>query len=205
MAGRNLQIDAEVRGREALSRELSLFAGRLRRSVLQKPLRDSMPMLRSTIAGVAPVLDKNKRGSAWMLKRGARKRGLVSRSVKVLPSSLQRKRGNVGVWLTVTRPKGGGTSTGVLAGTKVKKFKPRDPRGKGKFVFLKKDGKASAVYRPNDPFYFKFLERGTKHIPAEKYQFIGRIAQGPMGDNTLRIATRKSIEAIQQLRITQKP
>lgn len=194
------EVRADIQGLEELARGLKGMRRTLQRKTLRKPLFDSMDLMRRTIAGHAPVLDPKKRGSRWMRRVGARRTGLMKRSVKTLWSKLQVKRGDAGVWVTVTRPKT--TKRQVKEGGGSRRLAV-NARRRGGFGLIRQSGARGATYYPNDPFYFKFLEQGTKHIPKERYQFIGRTATGAQGNATMAAFTRMAREALQRLQASE--
>lgn len=192
-----VEVRVQIQGLEELARGLRGMRRTLQRKTLRKPLFTAMELMRKTVAGNAPVLDRKKRGSAWMLRNKARRTGLVRRSVKTLWSKLQVRRGDAGVWLTVTRAKT--TKRQIREGGGSKRLAV-NARRRGGFGLIRHDGSAGATYFPNDPFYFKFLEQGTKHIKKERYQFIGRAATGAQGNATMATFTREAITAINALK-----
>jgi len=188
-----------IQGLDELARGLRGMTRTLQRKTLKKPLYAGMELMRQTIAGVAPVLNTRKRGGAWMKRNRARRVGMVRRSVKTMWSRLQVKRGDVGVWVTVIRPKT--TKRAIKEGGSRKLAV--NARRRGGFGLIRKDGAPGATYFPNDPFYFRFLEQGTKHIPRERYQFIGRIASGAQGNATMTRFVREAITAINALKVSE--
>lgn len=213
-----VETRVDIIGLDKLEAGLKGMRRTLQRKTLRKPLFYGMEFMRKTIAAKAPVLNTKKRGGAWMLKYGARKKGLVRSRIKTIWSKLQVSRGNAGVWVTAYQP---GASAKVKreegayinyasrkrreaqkalirAGGSRRAFY-RSRRGKGA-VPLKTFMGAGRNYFPNDPFYFKFLEQGTKFIPKARYQWIGRVASGAQGNATMAAFTTAAIEAIEKLK-----
>lgn len=213
-----VETRVDLRGLDELAAGLRGMKRTLQRKTLRQPLFKGMDLMRRTIAGNAPVLDTNKRGGAWMRKYGARKKGLVRSRVKTLWSKLQVSKGNAGVWVTVYQPG---------ASAKVKKEEgayirfASKKRREAQKAFMRAGGSRRAFYRsrrgqgpvpyktftgpgrnylPNDPFYFKFLEKGTKYIPKERYQWIGRAATGAQGNATMAAFIREASTAIRNLK-----
>lgn len=103
--------------------------------------------LRRGLRSAGNVIRAQARINAPVLKRPTPRRiaGLVRRSIVVRGSRLAKQRGDVGVFVTV--------------------FRSKPARQLGSFS----DVKTKRVTRPNDPFYFKFLELGTKKMQARSF------------------------------------
>lgn len=121
----------------------------LRVGALRKGLRAAGNVIKQEARGLAPVLG----GSESSASRGRLARrsivrnripGLVRDSISVRGSRLARKRGDLGVYVTVRRLTRAQVSAGKAAGY-----------GIGK--------------NPRDPFYFKFLEMGTRKMAARSF------------------------------------
>lgn len=110
---------------------------KLRIGALRKGLRAAGRVIQAEARANAPVLQKQV---------PYRIRGLVRRSITVRASRIARRRGDVGVYVTVRRLTGKQITAGKAAGF-------------------------AAGKNPKDPFYFRFLELGTKKMPAR--EFIG--------------------------------
>ena len=108
--------------------------------VVQKAARDATP----SIAAGAPAV-----------RRGYRKPGTVRQAISVRTSKQARAEGNVGVFVNV-RPAPGAKFKTVRASIFGIKLKQR------RQVRASQRGAKS----PNDPFYWRFLEFGTRHSRA---------------------------------------
>lgn len=194
-----VELQGKVEGIDKLADGLKGMRRTLAKRTLRKPLFTGMDLTRRTIAGISDVLQTTDpvkhRGGRWMLANKARKKGMVKRSVKTLWSKLQSRRGDAGVWVTITRPNT--TKAQIREGGGKKKLAV-SARRRGAFSYIRRDGTRGATYRPNDPFYFRFLEFGTKKMKPRP--FIGRIARGPQGGATLRLFVREAVKAIEQLK-----
>jgi HK97 gp10 family phage protein len=190
-------IESEVKGLAELSRGLKGVRRRLQRTTLRRPLRLGGIVLREAIRARAPVLNTSKRGGAWMKRVGARKVGLVKRATSVLNSRIATSRGNVGVFVTVRRPKA--TKRQIKEGGGDRKLAVSAKR-RGGFGLLRKDGARGGTYYPNDPFYFRFLEEGTKNISPRKYRFIGLTAQGRAGREAVSVFVKEAAKGISNLK-----
>lgn len=122
-------------GVEDLKRALRELPWQMRRKVLRGALRSAAKVIQGEAKAKAPVLVQST---------PYRTRGLVRRSISVTNSKLARKRGYVGVFVTVRRG--------------------RAALSRGAYSTL-----SGKLVRPNDPFYFKFLELGTKNMKARPF------------------------------------
>ncbi|ODT38208.1 MAG: hypothetical protein ABS55_01330 [Lautropia sp. SCN 70-15] len=122
-------------GVEDLKRALQALPWQLRRKALRGALRSAAKVIQGEARARAPVL---------LQSTPYRTRGLVRRSISVTSSKLARKRGDVGVFLTVRRG--------------------RSALNRGAYLTLSR-----RLVRPNDPFYFKFLELGTKKMKPRPF------------------------------------
>lgn len=134
-------IDDAKRALEELPRKLRLGA-------IRKALRAAGNVVKREAQANAPVLQTATKH---------RIRGLVRRSITVRGSRLARRRGDLGVYVTVRRLTGKQIVAGKQAGFGV----GRNPR---------------------DPFYFRFLETGTKKMAARS--FIGPALQSKSEEAT---------------------
>lgn len=103
-------------------------------------------ILRRGITEAARVIQLAAAVRAPVLSRPAkwRTRGLVRESIVIRPSKLARKRGEVGGFVTVKR------------------------LGK-RAIFNAKIKGVGGARNPRDPFYFRFLEMGTKKMGARPF------------------------------------
>lgn len=144
MAGDTIRID----GLDDATRALRELPRKLRLGALRKALRAAGRVIQAQARADAPVLQSVTKH---------RIRGLVRRSITVRASRLARRRGDIGVYVTVRRLTGKQVAAGKAAGF-----------GVGK--------------NPRDPFYFRFLEEGTKKMPARS--FLGPALQSKGKDAT---------------------
>lgn len=169
---------------------------KMAQKVLPAPLRKGGRVIAREASRKAPVLDTEKRGGRWMLKPPPKRiQGLVRRSLRVIPSKLRRKEGNVGVFVTVSRVGVRRTRGESRDAFRARKSISVSRRKEGMFSYLPPGNRT--VYRPNDPFYFKFLEKPKNHIKTDKYQFItptastfGQQALQTVVDETVKTITR---------------
>lgn len=119
-----------VSGLDELKRKLSEIPKAMRRRVLRNALAAGAREVRDTAKRGAPVLNLGA-----SLKAPYRKPGTVKQAISVRTSKLDRKEGNVGVFVNVRPAKKG-------------------HRG---------------AKSQNDPFYWRFLEFGTKKMAARSF------------------------------------
>lgn len=131
MAGDAIKIDGFGDAIAAL-RELPRS---LRLKTLKSALRLAGRVIQGEAKAKAPVLK---------VRTKYRTPGLVRRSISVRASKLARKRGDVGVYVTVRRL----SKTQVAAG---------------------KEAGFAAGRNPRDPFYFRFLEMGTTKMQQRPF------------------------------------
>lgn len=131
MAGEVIRIS----GLDDAQRALAELPRKLRFGALRKGLRAAGRVIQVEARANAPVLQTATK---------YRIRGLVRRSITVRASRLARRRGDVGVYVTVRRLTGKQIAAGKAAGFAV----GRNPR---------------------DPFYFRFLEQGTRKMVARPF------------------------------------
>jgi HK97 gp10 family phage protein len=102
--------------------------------------------MRKGLRAAGRVIQTEARANAPVLQTATkhRIRGLVRRSITVRASRLARQRGDIGVYVTVRRL----TAKQIRAGKE-------EGFGAGK--------------NPRDPFYFRFLEKGTRKMTARPF------------------------------------
>jgi HK97 gp10 family phage protein len=122
-------------GLEDAQRALGDLPRKLRFGTLRKALRAAGRVIQVEARANAPVLQTAAKH---------RIRGLVRRSITVRASRLARRRGDVGVYVTVRQL----NSKQILAGRAAGYGVGRNPR---------------------DPFYFRFLELGTRRMTARPF------------------------------------
>jgi HK97 gp10 family phage protein len=137
-----------VSGLDDAMRALRELPRKLRTASLRKALRAAGNVIRREAQANAPVLQSVTKH---------RLRGLVRRSITVRGSRLARKRGDLGVYVTVRKLSKQQITAGKAAGF-----------GVGQ--------------NPRDPFYFRFLEMGTKKMAARS--FIGPALQSKSKEAT---------------------
>ncbi len=130
-----------IGGLEDAKQALAELPRKLRIGALRKGLRAAGQVIRREAQANAPVLQFSPERPSVRKYRTA---GLVRRSITVRGSRLARQRGDLGVYVTVRQLTRKQVTAGKQAGF-----------GVGK--------------NPKDPFYFKFLEAGTKKMPARSF------------------------------------
>jgi len=155
MAGEVIRIS----GLEDAQRALAELPRKLRFGAVRKALRASGRVIQTEARARAPVLQTATK---------YRIRGLVRRSIAVRASRLARRRGDVGVYVTVRRLTGKQIAAGKAAGF-----------GAGR--------------NPRDPFYFRFLEQGTRKMAARS--FLGPALQS-RGEEAARAFSDELMRAI---------
>ena len=144
-----------VEGLEQLDARLKGLTSKLRASVLRNALAAGAREVRDTAKRSAPVL---RAGTA--LKAPYRKPGTVRDAIRVRTSKAAKQAGDVGVFVNV-KP---------LAGAKYRRVTKRS-LFTGKKVRTRQLVKASdrGAKNPNDPFYWRFLEFGTKRMAPRSF------------------------------------
>lgn len=167
----------KLEGVDALVRALRDAPQKIRVKAVRRALTLAGRVIRDAAKAEAPML-----GDAERLRFGpvrprrfkrkataTRKPGTVRRAISVRPSKFARQGGDEGVFIGV-----------------------RPLRGSAQ---IKRYGKASAR-NPNDPFYWRFLEFGTRKMG--KRPFLGPAARSE-GDNAIATFMREAVPAIQKL------
>jgi HK97 gp10 family phage protein len=121
-------------------------------------------VLRNALAAGARVVQKDAKRNAPVLNLGGsikapyRKPGTVRDAIRVRTSKDDRKAGDVGVFVNVLPAKGAKfkTTTSSFLGVKVKTRTQTKASQRG-------------AKSPNDPFYWRFLEFGTKKMAARPF------------------------------------
>lgn len=133
-------VEVKLRGLDDLSRQISALKADLRRKVVKGALRDAAAPIRRAAKAAAPVLAQPTK---------TRVPGVVRDNVRVFASKLRRAaRGEIGVYATVA----------VAPGKRKVLKRVRRLRRAGMAVVVR-----------NDPFYFRFLEMGTKKMRARPF------------------------------------
>lgn len=148
-------MDAEVKltGFDELAKKLREIPLALRKRVLRNALAAGARVVRDQAKRNAPVLQLN--GS---LKAPYRKPGTVRDAIRVRTSKQARQAGDVGVFINVVPAKGA-------------KFKTTTTRFVGLKVRNRTQTRTSqrGAQSRNDPFYWRFLEFGTKKMGARSF------------------------------------
>jgi HK97 gp10 family phage protein len=150
-------ITGTVTGLPDLRAALRALPVTLRNRVLRNALATAARPIRDSARRLAPVMKPGRNVH--------RTPGLLKRSIVVRTSSDARRRGNVGVFVNVRPAKGAkyATETRTSFGRKVRVRR---------LLRASQRGARSKL----DPFYWRFLEFGTKHIG--KREFLTRAAAG---------------------------
>lgn len=151
-AGLPLQVKLE--GFEELAAKLRSLVPAMRRRILGNALRAGARVVRDEARGHAPVLAVGSRAKY-------RTPGLVRSRISVRTSKVARRDGNVGVFVNV-KPAEGAKYTTVrsnLFGLK----------GLGTKTRVKVRTSQRGANSPRDPFYWRFLEFGTRKMRARSF------------------------------------
>lgn len=152
MAGEVVRVE----GLDELRHKLRDMLGTLRRRVLRNALAAGAREVRDAARRLAPVL----RAGTEMKAPIRRKPGTVRRAIVVRTSRDDKRAGNVGVFVNV-RPAKGATFRTVTQ---------RGPLGIGsRKVRVQKRASQRGANSPNDPFYWRFLEFGTRKMAARPF------------------------------------
>lgn len=148
-----VMIEAKVTGIPDLREALRGIVPKLRVRALRNALAAGARVVQRAARTATPVI----RASALPVRKGYRKPGTVKKAISVRTSKLARQAGNVGVFVNVKPAKGAAYRTetrGVIFKSKVRTLKRASQRG---------------ARSPNDPFYFRFINWGTKNIRPFKF------------------------------------
>lgn len=147
-----VETSATVQGLPELRQALAALPDKIKRQALAKALRQSGSVIKDEARRGAPVLDLTKRGNLSAVRRGVRKPGTLKNAIVVRVSKAAKRGGDVGVFINV-RPANGTVyraATASVGGAK----------GKARYVAKASQRGANS---PNDPYYWRFQEFGTKH------------------------------------------
>jgi len=146
-------MDAEVKitGVEDAAAKLRALVPAMRKKVLRNALAAGARLVRDDAKRNAPVLSAS-------FKAPYRKPGTVRDAISVRTSKNARKAGDVGVFVNVRPAKGAKfkTNTTNLIVVKIKRRVQTRASQRG-------------AKSPNDPFYWRFLEFGTRKMAARSY------------------------------------
>lgn len=161
-SGNDYGVNVEVKGIDELRRALDAVPANLKRKGLAKGLRLAGNVVRTAARRVAPQLQPRTSDDGRILKPYKyRKKGTVARNIVVRASKFARRQGDIGVFIGVRRLKGTRTKTLGAAGAK----------------------------NPNDPFYWSFLEFGTKKMRKRPFLSWGAQTLDQAADIVIREAT----------------
>lgn len=150
-------ISAKVHGLPDLRAALQGIAPKLRKRALRNALAAAARPLRNAAAADVPRLVAPIRNRAGAV---IRKPGTVATAISVRTSKEAARAGDVGVFVNVRPAKGA-------------KYKTVTTKALGGLVKAKQRVKVRSSQRgaasPNDPFYWRFLEFGTRHMPARPF------------------------------------
>lgn len=134
-------VNVKIAGIDELKRALADLPSKLRRKALMKPMRSAMKVVLDAARAAVPVLQA---------PTPYRTSGLLKKRLAVRASRVSRQAGNVGVFVNV-RP-AAGAKFATVAGVRVK-------------TKASQRGAKSRL----DPFYWRFVEFGTRKMGARKF------------------------------------
>lgn len=171
-------VIVKLEGVEHLRGALKSLPDKLRKKVLMAALRKAARVVQRYARQYVPVLKAPAR---------YRTRGLLKRRIAVRISRESRKQGNVGVFVNIKPADRAKYATETIRVGRVKIKQSR-------LVKAGQRGRRS----PNDPFYWRFVEFGTRHMPA--VSFIGKA--GEKLDESLSVFEREAVAAIEKFNQT---
>ncbi len=147
-------ITTRVQGIPDLKEALQGIVPKLRVRALRNALAAGMRIVQRKAINEAPALSI----SALAVRKGYRTPGLLKKRISVRTSKVARRAGDVGIFVNI-KPAAGAkfkTTTYRLAGlvTRTRRKTADSQRG---------------AKSPNDPFYWRFVEFGTKTAKAAKF------------------------------------
>lgn len=140
-------VSFKLEGLDQLMLSLRNVPNNLRKKALTKALRAAGKVILDEARARAPVL---KTATPY------RRAGTVKKAIKIRVSKMDKRQGNVGVFINV-------------------KPLTKAQIGKHKASSAKAGGKASGSANPNDPYYWRWLEFGHKIVPRSSGQQGGGI------------------------------
>lgn len=176
-------IEAKVTGIPDLRAALRGIVPKLRVRALRNALAAGARVVQRAARDATPVIN----AASLPVRLGYRKPGTVRQAISVRTSKTARAAGNVGVFVNVRPAKGARfkTTRGAF-GLKVRRQVRASQRG---------------AKSPNDPFYWRFLQFGTKH--ARAFNFLERGAQ--QLPQALQVFLAKIVPAIEKLNQPKAP
>ena len=150
-------IEAKVTGIPDMREALRSIVPKLRVRALRNALAAGARVVQASARAAVPVIS----ASSLPVRLGYRKPGTVRKALSVRTSKLARQQGNVGVFVNVKPAKGAAfKTTRGLFGVKVRRQTRASQRG---------------AKSPSDPFYWRFLNFGTKSM--RPFAFLEKGAQ----------------------------
>jgi HK97 gp10 family phage protein len=148
-------ITVEVKGLENLRAQLAALPDRLRRRVLRNVLAVGARVVRDEAKRLTPVLAVPVRRKGGQI---VRKPGTVRQAIKVRTSKEAKAEGNVGVFVNVVPAKAARfkTTTTRVLGLRIKRTQQVRASQRG-------------AQSPVDPYYWRFLEFGTRHLQPRRF------------------------------------
>jgi HK97 gp10 family phage protein len=150
-------IEAKVTGIPDLREALRGIVPKLRVRALRNALAAGARVVQAAARAATPVLN----ASSFAVRKGYRKPGTVRRAISVRTSKVAKRAGDVGVFVNVKPAKGAQFKTetrGVFIKSKVRVLKRASQRG---------------AKVPTDPYYWRFIQWGTKHMAARDFLMKG--------------------------------
>ena len=141
-------IEAKVVGLPDLRAALQGVVPKLRVRAIRNALAAGAREVQKAARAATPVISP----AAPAVRRGWRKPGTVRKAISVRTSKLARRAGSVGVFVNVRPAKGaryGAVTVGPVFRTRVRVLKRASQRG---------------ARSPNDPFYWRWLNFGARHM-----------------------------------------
>ena len=146
-----MDVKVNLQGFEDLAAKLRALAPAMRKRVLRNALAAGARLVRDDAKRRAPVLSN-------AMKAPYRKPGTVRDAIRVRTSKTARQSGDVGVFVNVLPAKGA-------------KFKTTTRRVVGIKLRTRTQVRTSqrGAQSRNDPYYWRFLEFGTRKMSARKF------------------------------------
>lgn len=141
-------ITTRFEGLPDLREALATLVPKLRIRALRNALAAGARVVQRAARAATPVISS----AALAVRKGYRAPGTVKKAISVRTSKVARQAGDVGVFVNVRPAKGARfkTTTTSFVGLKIKGRKQVRASARG-------------AKSPTDPFYWRFLEFGTKH------------------------------------------
>ncbi len=147
-------LEAKVIGLPDLRAALRGIVPKLRVRALRNALAAGARVVQKAARGATPIIN----AASLPVRMGYRKPGTVRRAISVRTSKSARQAGNVGVFVNVKPAKGARFKTTSVSALGVK-VRSRT------LVRASQRGAKS----PSDPFYWRFIAFGTKHMSARNF------------------------------------